>query len=510
MMTVDFSGIREESDIDYITRNFHSGPHRDGRGFLAWCHGFADHSDVGEQDRLQVKLANFKLTGNDFSLVQIEKHCVDLFSVWKKVAGNDVTAPSSYNARLLSSIPATVGGQLGSLRSWLADKITDQAPFLSDPDKTIDKLVAHARTLGFRETGISGAPAGEMIIFIKHKGSCKLCDGYLCNGKDKDGCFGFNKAKPIPSTCTPGQRDYIEVQRKYVELVNPATLKSVPQGTMRAVIAKATGQSGAVNAAVISDVNAFNAWLANNQLGSHVVSVISTGELSPMVEEGGTDADALFPAAETTPVVAVGALKISDGISDRVAFDAWLEANALCPSAEVEGAPMAALPEVASAVGAEIPDPEEGGANALASQAMVVMPVCVASPLRMARGAVGSLRSPDSVPSAPRPVVAMSADQLVAPEPDPRPALAARFLAAANLIRGRLMNLDKDTRFTLFVSAFLLYHSRGSAERFLAGCASSLRAALLRHMRRVLRGVTAAGAYLAVVASTASLSLPSA
>ena len=171
---------------------------------------------------------------------------------------------------------------------------------------------------------------------------------------------------------------------------------------------------------------------------------------------------------------------------------------------------MAALPDVASAVGAETPDPEEGGANALASQAMVVMPVCVASPLRMARGAVVSLRSPDSVPSAPRPVVAMSADQLVAPEPDPRPALAARILAAANLIRGQLMNLDKDKRFALFVSAYLLYHSRGSAERFLAGCVSSLRAALLRHLRRILRGVTAAGAYLAVVASTASLSLPSA
>ena len=41
---------------------------------------------MGEQDRLQVKLANFKLTGGDFSIVQIEKHCVDLFSVWKKVA----------------------------------------------------------------------------------------------------------------------------------------------------------------------------------------------------------------------------------------------------------------------------------------------------------------------------------------------------------------------------------------------------------------------------------------
>ena len=83
-------------------------------------------------------------------------------------------------------------------------------------------------------------------------------------------------------------------------------------------------------------------------------------------------------------------------------------------------------------------------------------------------------------------------------------------MAAANLIRGRLMNLDKDTRFNLLISAYLLYYSRGSGGRLLAGCASSLRAALLRHMRRVLRGVTGAGAYLAVVASTASLSLPNA
>ena len=261
MMTVDFSGIREESDIDYITRNFHSGPHRDGRGFLAWCHSFADHSDVGEQDRLQVKLANFKLTGNDFSLVQIEKHCVDLFSVWKKVAGNDVTAPSSYNARLLSSIP-TGAGQLGSLRSWLADKITDQASFLSDPDKTIDKLIAHARTLGFRETGTSGALGGEMINFIRRKGSCKLCDSNMCDGKDKDGCFGFNKAKPFPATFAPRNRDFVEVQRKYVELFKPATLKNIRHDEMKAAIAKATGQTGAVNAAVISDANAFNAWLS--------------------------------------------------------------------------------------------------------------------------------------------------------------------------------------------------------------------------------------------------------
>ena len=96
----------------------------------------------------------------------------------------------------------------------------------------------------------------------------------------------------------------------------------------------------------VSDANAFDAWLESNQLGSRVVAVLSSDSLSPVLEEGGTGADKLFPASVAAPVLAVGAhgaLKISDKISDKNAFDAWLEANVLCPATELGGAPMAAL-----------------------------------------------------------------------------------------------------------------------------------------------------------------------
>jgi hypothetical protein len=148
MSTIDLSGIREETDIAFITRHFHEGGERDGNGLLKWCEEFADHTDTGEQDRLQILLAETKLSGHGVTVVMLEKHAVELLSTWSKIAGNDIAAPASYYSRLLSSIPPGINGAVGTLRSWLADKITDGAPILSEPEKFVDKLLAHARTLG--------------------------------------------------------------------------------------------------------------------------------------------------------------------------------------------------------------------------------------------------------------------------------------------------------------------------------------------------------------------------
>ena len=128
MSTIDLNGPRQESDILYIMRHFHDGVNRDGQGLLKWCDSFADHTATGEQDRLQIALANARLDpSSGVTVDRIELHCSRLLSIWTKVSGNDVAAPASFNARLLSSIPPTSTGPLCSLRSWLADKITDGA-----------------------------------------------------------------------------------------------------------------------------------------------------------------------------------------------------------------------------------------------------------------------------------------------------------------------------------------------------------------------------------------------
>ena len=76
----------------------------------------------------------------------LEKHCIDVLTVWTKIIGNYMYQPASYNARLLSSIPPSSTGHLDSLRAWLADKITDGAACLSEPESLIEKLLAHALT----------------------------------------------------------------------------------------------------------------------------------------------------------------------------------------------------------------------------------------------------------------------------------------------------------------------------------------------------------------------------
>ena len=104
MATIDLSGNREEMDVDYLARHFHHGIHFDRQGLAMWIHSLNDLSTVGEQDRLQTKLAGAKLTTPPAQVTThiLEKHCTDVLSVWKKIVGNDISAPASFNSRLLS------------------------------------------------------------------------------------------------------------------------------------------------------------------------------------------------------------------------------------------------------------------------------------------------------------------------------------------------------------------------------------------------------------------------
>ena len=425
MSTIDLNGPRQESDILYIMRHFHDGVNRDGQGLLKWCDSFADHTATGEQDRLQIALANARLDpSSGVTVDRIELHCSRLLSIWTKVSGNDVAAPASFNARLLSSIPPTSTGPLCSLRSWLADKITDGAPFLSEPDTLIDRLLAHARTLGIPPNAQSSVAS---IFAVTSANDCGFCDSNICTaGKEIGDCLAFSPKEPSLRGATVGQRDYVVTARKYVAAFKPDTLKNVPAWKIRKQLQE--WKNGAARKPVmapvlagnVSDANAFDAWLESNQLGSRVVAVLSSNSLSPVLEEGGTGADKLFPASVAAPVLAVGAygaLKISDGISDKNAFDAWLEANVLCPATELGGAPMAALePE-------EPPVPAVPAALCGDCVNVIGNGVGIGSPLRAARAVVSELRSPDAMSL---PVLHLPAGTPLAPQPEPRPLVFQR------------------------------------------------------------------------------------
>ena len=234
MATIDLSGNREETDVEYLARHFHHGIHRNGRGLVEWIDGLNDLSQVGEQDRLQTKLADAKLVTPPAQVTVpiLEKHCTDLLSLWKKIVGNDISAPASFNSRLLSSIPQGCTGVLGSLRSWLADKITDRAHFLSEPTLLIDALIAHARTLGMPYQG--GANSERDRVFALLKNDCKLCSSRVCTaGEKKSNCLSFNSSKPVPAEASDGERNFVAVSRAYVAAFNPDSLRGLSLNDMK-------------------------------------------------------------------------------------------------------------------------------------------------------------------------------------------------------------------------------------------------------------------------------------
>eukprot|EP00966_Prymnesium_polylepis_P290254 6704815-Prymnesium_polylepis.1 len=78
-----------------------------------------------------MKLLNFNLAppspAATMNTVILEKHCTDLLSLWKQVAGNNIRSPAGFNWRLLSSVSPTAGwggsgAALVRLRDWFADK----------------------------------------------------------------------------------------------------------------------------------------------------------------------------------------------------------------------------------------------------------------------------------------------------------------------------------------------------------------------------------------------------
>ena len=295
MSTIDLSGNREETDIDYLARHFHHGIHRDGQGLIGWITELNDHSDVGEQDRLQTELADAKLKTppSQVTVPIFEKHCTDVLSLWLKISGNHISSPASFNSRLLSSIPqGSSGTVLGSLRSWFADKITDRAHFLTEPDKLIDSLLAHARTLGM-PTAAGASDRGQ--VFALYNNNCKLCSARVCSAGDKKAnCICYNSSKPLPADASDGERTFVFICREYVKVFEPTTLKGLSKLDMQAKITekKEAAKQVAVKPThsatpIISNQKEFDTWFQSMMSAGPGNLKVVNPMIAPIDDEGG-------------------------------------------------------------------------------------------------------------------------------------------------------------------------------------------------------------------------------
>jgi len=298
MSTIDLSGNREETDIDYLARHFHHGIHRDGQGLIGWITGLNDYSDVGEQDRLQTELADAKLKTPpaQVTIPILEKHCTDLLSLWLKISGNHISSPASFNSRLLSSIPqqGSSGTVLGSLRSWFADKITDRAHFLAEPDGLIDAILAHARTLGMPAAG-GASDRGQ--VFTMFNNSCKICSARVCSAGDKKAsCICFNPSKPVPADASDGERTFVFLCREYVKQFEPTTLKGLSKLDMQAKIKEKQEAAKPTQVAakpahtatpIISNQAEFDTWFQSMMSAGPGNLKVVNPMIAPIHDEGG-------------------------------------------------------------------------------------------------------------------------------------------------------------------------------------------------------------------------------
>ena len=142
--------------------------------------------------------------------------------------------PSTHASSALSLSRAARWTVLGSLRSWFADKITDRAHFLAEPDGLIDAILAHARTLGMPTAG-GASDRGQ--VFTVYNNNCKLCSARVCSAGDKKAnCICYNSSKPVPADASDGERTFVFICREYVKEFEPTTLKGLSKLDMQAKI----------------------------------------------------------------------------------------------------------------------------------------------------------------------------------------------------------------------------------------------------------------------------------
>ena len=312
------------------------------------------------------------------------------------------------------------------------------------------------------------------------KNNCKFCDCSMCQGgNDKGKCLIFNPSKPIPIDASPGERNYVAVNRAYVAAFEPDTLKGVKYSTTvdkvrelqnQKETQKKLTQGSSVNhigyndfdPAAISNDATFARWWADME-NRRTVSVIAPFEL---------------------PTVTI----IDDSFKPIPDEGGNVE----------EGGPFASAVPVALGV-KDFPLAVEDCVN-------------MVSPLRTLRGTLTQLRDPET-PSIPSPSIVSSPP--VASPPLPAPTKGINFgdlIHRLTLLRTWLLThasrMDSESSFKLAFYMILLSKLRGFVTRPLLARYGRLRAHLLLLAHRLINGLATIGTRLALFAGATSRTLP--
>ena len=214
--TVCLDGDWADIDESNVQQHFVIGDLRDGVGFYWFTLSFGDKTAISEQLKIVKEFSNFPHldVSNTCSIQRIQLHLTRLLRIWLQINGNTVNHPHSWIIKVLETWPTSPNTVAVSLRSWLAEKITDDNEHVvSTPHKLIAAVGKHAITLGLpqQNDGINREP-GALLPFDKigqhsnsnangkkgrpreGKNNCTLCNSDLCQDPAK-GCIVVRCAK---------------------------------------------------------------------------------------------------------------------------------------------------------------------------------------------------------------------------------------------------------------------------------------------------------------------------
>jgi len=219
---------RDQRDIQQLK----NGKLMDGRGLVQWALKFVDTSSLAAQTELIRFVGETKLSEH-VTFAELEIHTNKFLNKWLLITGNNLENPGGFYDRLIISMPTRPQGSLlVALRTWLANKITDQSADLADPYTFIDKFLSHAKTIGIgddkQEPVIASSfrvpiPGGVHVltnkygvldknhVFTREDNDCKRCDSHICQSEQWGGadyCALNPNSEFNLKTATSGQEMY--------------------------------------------------------------------------------------------------------------------------------------------------------------------------------------------------------------------------------------------------------------------------------------------------------------
>ena len=170
---IDLDGPHYLEDSALVD-SFVSGQRASGRKLLRWALDFGDVSSFSAQLALSVAVAQVRVTAT-VTLSQLAAHLHKVHQVWRLTANADPGDRASLTQLweyVLTSLPSSYSDSkamhLVSLRSWLADKLTDYkaggGAILSDYSVGVKALLEHGATLGM--SAGDAVPQGNLLAVI--------------------------------------------------------------------------------------------------------------------------------------------------------------------------------------------------------------------------------------------------------------------------------------------------------------------------------------------------------